>query len=81
MNVFNNQCAGDWKCVRDHFRENAGNSELSDKDLRTAEQLAAQYDKSKEEILKMYEACGEDWKCVRDQLKGDKGKGKGKKND
>ncbi len=65
----------------------AGSEQADDKDARTAEQIARQYEVTEGEVTAVFDGvCEGDWTCVRDHFKdlksggqgqGNKGKGKG----
>ena len=72
MDVFNNQCDADWSCVRSHFREqtSASANDQTEKNLRTATRLAAQYSVSEEDVMGLFNGvCQGDWNCVRSNLR------------
>ncbi len=72
MDVFNNQCDADWSCVRSHFREqtSASANDQTEKNLRTATRLAAQYSVSEEDVMGLFNGvCQGDWNCVRSHLR------------
>jgi PKD repeat protein len=66
------ECEGNWGCVRKKLKnmDQAQVEGTSDKDLRTAERLFAQYGVDLKTIwLKYNGICGEDWNCVRAELR------------
>jgi PKD repeat protein len=67
-------CEGNWGCVRKKLREmdQAQVEGISDKDQRTAQRLAAQYDVELNIVKGIFNGtCGGDWNCVRSELRGD----------
>ncbi len=65
-------CEGSWSCVRKELRNSTQAASASDKDLRTAERLAAQYGVDISIVKGIFNGtCGGDWNCVRSELRGD----------
>jgi PKD repeat protein len=64
-------CDGSWSCVRKELKKNNAQVEgTSDKDLRTAERLAAQYGVNISIVKGIFNnTCGGDWNCVRSELR------------
>jgi hypothetical protein len=67
--VYNDdECNGNWGCVRKQLREQEQTEAqgVSDRDTRTAQQIASKYGK---DITKVWDefnnVCGGDWNCVR----------------
>jgi PKD repeat protein len=66
MDALFDKCEGNWGCVRKILREEQQPQASSDRDLRTASQIASKYNISETEVLNYYEfTCSEDWNCVR----------------
>ena len=85
MNLFNGECEGNWSCVRKTLRdqEREMSEGFSEKDIRTAQQIAFKYGYTEEEVLAYHEDyCSEDWSCTRayfrEQYMSTKGNGKNK---
>jgi hypothetical protein len=75
LGVFNGECSGDWNCVRNHFRHQAGPSHNAG-DESAAAQIAQKYGVDVSDVLALYDGtCQQDWACVRAHLR-DQTKGK-----
>ena len=61
------ECDGKWGCVRKKMREQeqAEAQGVSDRDIRTKQQIVSKYGVSESEVEAQYNACGGDWNCVR----------------
>jgi len=85
MNLYNGECEGDWACVRNNLREQVQTQSegYTEKDHKTALQIASKYGFSEEEVLTYnHEYCNGDWACTRayfrDQAMSSKETGKSK---
>lgn len=68
MALFNGECEGSWGCVRKTLREQEQTQSqgTSDKDARTAQQIASKYGVSETEVMNIFNVtCGGDWTCTR----------------
>ena len=82
MALYNGECSGNWSCVRKALRQQEQTqtqSTSSDKDGRTAAQIASKYGVSESEVMSVFDtSCSGDWSCTRahfrDQSKPDRGK-------
>jgi hypothetical protein len=78
------ECEGSWGCVRKALRDEDRADAASERDERTAAQIASKYDGvSGSDVLFHFEnSCGQDWNCVRayyrNLTQGDHGKGRNK---
>jgi len=71
INTLFGECGGSWSCVRKELKKGQSQVEgTSDKDLRTAEHLAAQYGVDSSIVWGEFNGdCGGDWNCVRAALR------------
>lgn len=66
LELLNSPCEGDWKCVREHLRQQALSEGTSDHDQKTALQIAEKYGVAEEEVWEVYNGtCDNKWSCVR----------------
>jgi hypothetical protein len=80
LDLYHNDCAQEWNCVRKALREQPQSSAGSDQGQTTAVRLARQYGVSEEDIMSLFDgSCAGSWSCVRAELRGESDRGGGPK--
>ncbi|MCJ7718067.1 MAG: PKD domain-containing protein, partial [Anaerolineales bacterium] len=72
MNLFNEECEGDWACVRNALREQESTQTegLSEKGSQVALQIALKYGVSEAKVTEYFNnICGGDWACTRSHFR------------